>query len=162
MGAKVINRLPDEVGGDGMAVAVVECICGARWYEDGEDGLGNSLIPDGTAGISLEDWCERHVCFDEATRRQGRQLIQDIMEIRAVMPSVASKAERICGAATNVLQASLYGSQLVANDLDDFGRTCHALNEMLHVLDAVLTEGDEPDDEADDDETGGPVPPPAR
>jgi hypothetical protein len=145
MGAKVINRLPDEMDEDGTLVAVVECICGARWYEDGADGLGNSLIPDDTEGIRLDDWCEQHVCFDDATRRRGKQLIQDIMEIRAVVPSVSMKVERICRAASNVLQASLYGSQLVAHDLENFGRTCHALNEMLHVLDSVLV------DETDDD-----------
>ena len=145
MGAKVINHLPDEVDDDGSRVAVVECICGARWYEDGENGLGNSLIPDETDGISLEDWCQEHVCFDEDSRLRGKQLIRDIMEIRAVLPSVSRKAERICHAASNVLQASLYGSRLVAHDLEDFGNTCRALNEMLHVLDSVLI--DESDEE---------------
>src|SRR4051812_36527409 len=131
MGAKVINALPDEVSQDGTTVAAVECICGARWYQDGANGLGNSLIPDGTDGISVEDWCERHVCFDETTRRRGKQLLQDIMEVRTVLPTVSIKAERVCRAATNVLQASLYGSQVVADDLADFHRTCRALNELL-------------------------------
>jgi hypothetical protein len=140
MGAKVINHLPDEVDEDGTRVTVVECICGARWYQDGEDGLGNSVIPDQTGGISLDDWCEGHVCFDESSRQRGKQLIRDIMEIRAVLPSVAMKSERICHAASNVLQASLYGSRSVADDLEDFARTCQALNEMLQVLDSVLTD----------------------
>ena len=41
----------------------------------------------------------------------------------------------------------LYGSQLVAHDLEDFGRTCHALNEMLHVLDSVLSDEDEDEED---------------
>jgi hypothetical protein len=152
MNARVINRLPDEIDEDGTVVPVAECICGAMWYGDGENGLGNSQIPDGTDGISLDDWSDHHTCFDDETRQCGKQMIRDIIEIRELLPSVTTKAQRLCNAASNVIQASLYGSQFVVDELADFARVCAGLNQILHHLDDTLIPEDEREDAAIDDD----------